>query len=145
MAIVWPLLSFFAFTHYLVLLFQHIASGLGIIEDILFAVDSLVLLGFDMATNVFVLLNVLSPYICMCIVFFTISDVMLQLALLHVCMYVIIGDRAVQHSREALLLLLFLLLLLLLLLLFFHVERVALSCAFFLTVDGYFVAVDSAT
>ena len=52
-------------------------------------------------------------------------------------MCVIIGDRAVQTSREALLLLL-------LLFLFFHVERVALSCVFFLTVDGYFVAVDSA-
>ena len=33
------------------LLFQHIVSALGIIEDILFAVDSLVLLGFDMATT----------------------------------------------------------------------------------------------
>ena len=33
------------------LLFQHIVSALGIIEDILLAVDSLVLLGFDMATT----------------------------------------------------------------------------------------------
>ena len=33
------------------LLFQHIVSALGIIEDILFAVDSLVLLGFDVATT----------------------------------------------------------------------------------------------
>ena len=33
------------------LLFQHIVVALSMIEDILFAVDSLVLLGFDMATT----------------------------------------------------------------------------------------------
>ena len=51
------------------LLFQHIVVALSMIEDILFAVDSLVLLGFDMATNAFVLLNVLHPYICAFIIF----------------------------------------------------------------------------
>ena len=51
------------------MLSQHIVSDVGIIEDIVFAVDNLVLLGFDMATNGFVLLNVLHQYICIYIFF----------------------------------------------------------------------------
>ena len=49
------------------LLFQHFVFVLGTIEDILFVVDSVVLLGFDMATIGFGLLNVLHQYICICI------------------------------------------------------------------------------
>ena len=88
-------------------------------------------------------MNALHSYICIFIVFFIISEVMLQPVLLHTCMHVIIGNRVVQKSREALLLLL-LLLLLSLSLLFFNFDCVDLSCVLFLAVDGLDVAVASA-
>ena len=66
--------------------------------------------------------------------FFIFSAVMLQPVPLHTCMYVIIGRWVVQKSREASLLLFFL-----------NLECVDLCCVLFLAVDGFDVAVDSAT
>ena len=88
MALVW--LCFLVLHSNLIvfLLIQHIVSALGIIEDILLAVDSLVLSGFDMATTCLFFVNALHSYICIFIVFFIISEVMLQPVLLHIYIYI---------------------------------------------------------
>ena len=80
-------------------------------------------------------MNALHSYICIFIVFFIISEVMLRPVRLHTCMYVIIGRWVVQKSREALLLFFFKK----------NLECVDLCCVLFLAVDGFDVAVDSAT
>ena len=63
------------------LLFQHFVFVLGTIEDILFVVDSVVLLGFDMATIGFGLLNACIHTFVHSLCFY-ISEVMLQAVVL---------------------------------------------------------------
>ena len=84
------------------LLFQHFVFVLGIIEDILFVVDSVVLLGFDMATIGFGLLNVLHQYICICIFFynFRCNAATSAFACMHLCNYWEQGGANNQGGRE---------------------------------------------
>ena len=91
-----------------------------------------------MATDVVVLLNA-CIHTCVYSYVFIISDVMLQPVLVHVCMYVLIGNRAVPKSRFFLFCCCCCCCCC-----FFHVERDDFCCVLFLPVDGLGVAVDSA-